>query len=248
MTTFDRLFAEATPLIQHGLHQRDSPPVDGGRWGVSVVLRPDHACAERLEQAMIEAEALAGQGHFRTGMAGSVHFTARVLELYRETVGKEDEAVSRYVGAMGRAAGEVGAIGLDLVGLTLAPGSVMACAHPVDDNADRFMDLLKDELGDDAWSEAGFTRDIWYANILHFAADIAAPAKLVEWVADRRDLDLGRALMDTVELARFRYQDVADGRVMRPEVLATARAGSTSDSTHAEVLGDLAPGRRNPTS
>ena len=59
----------------------------------------------------------------------------------------------------------------------------MVCAHPVDDNADRFMDLLKDELGDDAWREAGFRRDIWYANILHFAADIARPAELIEWVA-----------------------------------------------------------------
>ena len=101
----------------------------------------------------------------------------------------------------------------------------MVCAHAVDDNADRFMDLLKDELGDDAWREAEFTRDIWYANLLHFAADIVAPSELVEWVAQHRELDLGRVVMDTAELVRFRYEDSAHGRRMRPEVLASVRAG-----------------------
>jgi hypothetical protein len=224
--TFDRLFAEAVPLIQQGLHQRESPPVDGGRWPLSVVLRPDHAAAERLEQAMAEVEGLAGAGHFRTGIAGSVHFTVRVLERYREAVGDQDEAVQRYARAMSRAAREVEAIELDLVGLTLAPGSVMACAGPVDNNTDTLMDLFKDQLGDDAWLEAGFSRDICYANILHFAADIAQPAELVEWVAQRRELDLGRAVMDTVELVRFRYEDGAQGRLMRPHVLAAARTRS----------------------
>ena len=230
VSTFDRLFAEAAPLIQQGRHQRDAPPVAGGRWPVSAVLRPDHASAMRLEQAMAEVELLAGPGHFRTGIAGSVHFTVRILEGYREAVGEDDQAVQRYAGAMCRAAGEVGAIELDLVGLTLTPGSVMACAYPVDDKADRFMDLLKNELGDDAWREAGFRRDIWYANILHFVAHIAQPAELIEWVGQRRELDLGRTVIDTAELVRFRYEDDAQGRLMRPEVLASVRMGSFGQS------------------
>jgi hypothetical protein len=223
VTAFDRLFDEASPLIQRGLHQRDIPSVEGGRWGVSVVLRPDPASAVNLERTMSEVEVLVGPGHFRTGTAGSVHFTVRVLEAYREAAGEDDDAVQRYARAMCRAAREVDAIELGLVGLTLTRGSVMACAYPVDGNADRFMDLLKDELGDDAWVEAGFTRDIWYANILHFGAGIAQPAGLVEWVAHRRELDFGRAVMDTAELVRFRYEDGAQGRLMRPEVLAEAR-------------------------
>ena len=59
VTTFDRLFAEAAPLIEQGGHQLDGPPLEGGRWPVSVVLRPDRACAERLEQAMVEVEVAA---------------------------------------------------------------------------------------------------------------------------------------------------------------------------------------------
>jgi hypothetical protein len=227
MTTFDRLFAQAAPKIALGRHEREHPPVDGGRWPLSVVLHPDKACSKRLEQLMTQVEKLAGPGHFRTGIAGSVHFTVRVLEQYRDAVGEQDEAAGRYARAMGRAAGRVEAIELDLVGLTLAPGSVMACAYPVDENADTFMDLLGEELGVDAWREPGLRRDIWYSNILHFAADIAAPGELVEWVARRRELDLGRAVIDTAELVRFRYEDGAQGRLMRPEVLAAARTRST---------------------
>jgi len=228
---FDRLFAEAVPLIQQGLHQRDTPPIEGGRWPVSVVLRPDPASAERLERVMAEVEGLAGTRHFRTGIAGSGHFTVRVLEGYRELVGEHDEVIQRYARAMSRAAWQVGAIELDLVGLTLAPGSVMVSAHPVDDDADRFMDLLKDELGDDAWREAGIRRDIWYANILHFAAEIAQPAELIEWVAQRRVLDLGRTTIQTAELVRFRYEDSTHGRLMRPTVLARSRMGSPGTVT-----------------
>jgi len=229
VTVFDRLFDDASPLIRQGLHQRDSPSVEGGRWGVSVVLRPDPASAVNLERAMAEVEGLVGVGHFRTGTAGSVHFTVRVLEAYRDAAGKEDEVVQRYARAMSRAARQVEVIELDLVGLTLTRGSVMACGYPVDDNADKFMDLLKDELGGDAWREAGFRRDIWYANILHFGADIAQPAGLVKWVVDRRELDLGRAVMDTAELVRFRYDEGAWGRLIRPEVLAATRTRSTGD-------------------
>ena len=228
---FDRLFAEAVPLIQQGRHQRDCPPVPGGRWPVSVVLRPDQKSAEKLEQTMAEGEVYAGPGHFRTGIADSVHFTVRALERYREVVVEDDDAIQRYARAMTRAAGGVPKITLDGVGLTLAPGSVMACGYPVDGNADTFKDLLKDELGDDAWRETGFERDIWYATILHFAADIAHPAELINWVTQRRSLQLGRMVIDTAELVRFRYEDDAHGRLMRPEVLARARTRSDGRST-----------------
>ena len=193
-----------------------------GRWR----LRLRDAEGGEPEEGRAEGELYAGSGHCRTGVAGSVDFTVRALARYSETRGEKDEAVKRYAEAMRRAARQTGSIRLDLIGLTLTCGSVMACAYPVDDNADRFMDLLTDELGEDAWFEAGFRRDIWYATILHFAADIEQPAELVDWVDQRRELDLGRTVIDSAELVRFRYENGANGRLMRPEVLATARTGS----------------------
>ena len=193
---------------------------------MSVVLRPPRVIAERLQQVMSEVEVYAGPDHFRTGVAGSVHFTVRVLERYREVVGCCDELVGRYARALRRAARQVEPIELDLVGLTLTPGSVMVAALPVDGNGARLMDLFKDELKDDGWREAGFRREIWYANILHFAADITQPHELIAWVGQRRELSLGRVVMDTAELMRFGYESGPLGRLMRPEVLASVRLGS----------------------
>ena len=225
-------------MVRQGLHQRETPPVEGGRWPVSIVLRPDHPSAERLERLMTEAESYAGPGHFRTGIAGAVHFTVRVLERYRDAAGEQDEAVRRYAEAMGRAARNVESIGLDLAGLTLTPGSVMVCAHPVDEKGNSLMDLLQDELKDDGWREAGFRRNIWYANILHFATGIARPAELISWVAQRREVDLGRVMMDTAELVRFRYEDGPCGRLMRPEVLASIRTGDSAQSHPGQPAAD----------
>lgn len=209
---------------------------------MSVVLRPPRVMAERLQQVMSEVEVHAGPDHFRTGVAGSVHFTVRVLERYREVVGRSDELVGRYARALRRAARQVERIELDLVGLTLTPGSVMVAALPVDGNGARLMDLfkdeLKDELKDEGWREAGFRREIWYANILHFAADITQPQELITWVAQRRELSLGRARIDTAELVRFRYENVPSGRLMRPEVLASVQMGSFGESGAGPSTGE----------
>jgi len=51
-------------------------------------------------------------------------------------------------------------------------------------------------------------------------ASQVAPALL------RRAIELGITLIDTAELVRFRYEDGAQGRLMRPEVLAAARTRS----------------------
>jgi hypothetical protein len=123
--TFDRLFAEGAPLVREGLHQRETPPAEGGRWPVSIVLRPEHTSAERSN-----------------------------------------------------------------------------------------------------------------ANILHFATGIARPAELISWVAQRREVDLGRVMMDTAELVRFRYEDGLRGRLMRPGVLASIRMGDSAHSHPGQPAAD----------
>jgi hypothetical protein len=113
--------------------------------------------------------------------------------------------------ASGRAAADAryaSAFDALLVGLTLTPSGVMACAVPVDCAADRLANRLADELGADGYLEAGFDRNIWYATLLHFTGELLQPAALVEWVAERRRTDLGITLADRTHLMRFRY----DGR------------------------------------
>jgi hypothetical protein len=215
--TFERLFGLGRDALLSGTHQCETHPVDGGsRYGLSVVLRPDPSAAARLATVGAEAAELTGAGHWPSGDADLVHFTVRSLERHRESVPPDDPAAGRYRAALEKAAGRP--IRLRLAGLTLTPVSVMACAWPCDDAADQFATALAAALGEDGGYENG-ERDIWYANVLHFAGPVTYPAALVEWVTRRRTLDLGDTTIDTAELCQW----VPDRRRPAPRVLATTR-------------------------
>jgi hypothetical protein len=225
MTKFDDLFSTAAPLIATGNHQRDQPPVEGGRWPVSVVLRPsvDAPLSRHLDALTTEAAELAGPDHWHTGQLGSAHLTVRALETYRAYVDPSEPAIQRYQSALERAAKDTGPARIQVTGLTLTPGSVMASAVPLDPQADLLMDRLATELGPDAWFELPHgRRDIWYLNLVHFTGDIPNPERLIDWVAARRSTYLGEATISTAELVRFHHAPTPPRPYMRPEVLAEA--------------------------
>lgn len=209
-------------MIAGGTHQRDQLPAEGGRWPVSVVLRPpgDSDLAHALDTLTAEAAALAGPGHWQTGQTGSAHLTVRALEGHRAVIAPEDPAVRRYRVAVERAVRGcvVWPAGFRVTGLTLTPGTVMACAVPTDPTADAFMDRLALELGRDAWFERPHgRRDIWYLNLLHFTTDITAPHDLIDWVAARRCEPIGEVSIPAPELVRFGYSGGT-----RPQMLPEA--------------------------
>ncbi|GIJ70976.1 hypothetical protein [Virgisporangium ochraceum] len=206
MTAFDRLFVRGRDAVLSGAHVRDVPPVDGGRWGMSVVLVPDRSTRTALAAATADALAVAGDDHWPTGTPHAVHVTVRAIEPYRTT--PPGDLADRCARALARAAAASGPVGLTFRGLTLTPSGVMACAFPADGAADHFADRLAHELGPDGWFEAAFRRDIRYATLVHFTGDIRDPHALVRFVAERRRRPFGRATIGAAELLRFRY----DGR------------------------------------
>jgi hypothetical protein len=223
---FDRLFDEAVPLISSQRHRRDSPPVEGGRWPVSVVLRPpeNSELSRRLDVLTSEAAGLAGPGHWHTGRVGSAHLTVRALETYRREVDPSDPVIQRYRVALRAATDRTGPALIQVTGLTLTAGSVMACAVPLDAQADLLMDRFAEELGPDGWFERPYgRRDIWYLNLVHFTSHIASPRHLIHWVAERRNLDIGQTAITTADLVRFRYCPDVSGPFMRPQLLDSAQ-------------------------
>ena len=202
---FDRLFEQGRSAVLSGAHYRDTPPADGGRWGLSVVFLPDADCAARLAAVTAEAMSLVGSGHWPTGMPEAVHFTVRAIQVHRSVVPVDDPLVARCAAALGRAAGSSRPVRLRLTGLTLTPSGVMVCAFPEDSAADGFARHLGDELGADGWFEAEYRRDIWYATLVHFSGELRDPQGLVDWVAAGRRLDVGCAAVGEAELLRFRF-------------------------------------------
>jgi MFS family permease len=215
----------AGPLIAHGLGPLWITLVILGCVGAAAMgLRfvPDAEATVRLAAVTDEALSLAGPRHWPTGAPDAVHFRVRAIEARRNVIPDHDALVARCAAALARAT-DATPVRLRLAGLTLTPSGVMACAYPADDAADRFAARLGRELGDDGWFEAAFHRDVWYATVVHFTGDLADPAGLVRWVAERRQLDLGPATAGNAELIAFRYT----GRHMT-RVALTQNAPATS--------------------
>lgn len=219
-TRFAELFDQGRDAFLSGDVPRQEPPLEGGeRWGLTVVLRPESSVARRMERVTAEAISVAGDSNWPTGAEVSSHFTVRTLERYRPIVPKDDERVLRYQAALRQACTRVGTIRLELTGLTLTPTSVMLCASPSDEAIERFAGYLAEELASDGWFEAGFTRDIWYSNLVHFTGLPENSQALVEWVAARRSLDLGVSVHTFADLVSWTF----NGRHMEPATLGRAK-------------------------
>jgi hypothetical protein len=225
-SVFDRLFDAAVPALLGGTHRRDVPPVDGGRWPVSVVCVPDAPVRAVLADWMREALVHTGPGHFRTGSLASSHFTVRALEPYREAARPDDAVTAEWAAALDTAAGASAPVRLLLTGVTLTTSTVMVQAEPVGDGAWALMRRLRAALGPHAWYEDQWQeRDIWYASVLHFASTVADAPRLVAWARERRHLDPVDVVLDTVSLVRFRYLEGEDGRAMAMEPWHTVALG-----------------------
>jgi len=215
--TFDQLFAEGAQALADGSYGIQEVPTEGDRrWGVSALLRPNSRAAASLETLAREAAAVAGDGHWLTGAVGNSHLTMRALEYPRDDVGDDDPCVARYADALRAAAVGVRPLTFEVTGLTLTRLSVMACALPLDEAADRLSAAYAQALGPDAWLEKEFHREIWYLNLVHFAAAVRDPQRLIGWVAERRRVSPIRLHVTEVEIAAWRFT----GTGMTPRRLA----------------------------
>lgn len=215
---FDELIEAAAPQVLAGAHRRDVPPEEGGRWPVSVLVRPAEPVRDVLESLMRAALGQAGPGHFLTGRADSVHLTVRALEPYREAAREDEPVAADWVGALARTAAATAPFALTLTGVTLSTSGVMAQLETRDEQPWQLMDRLRDELGPLAWYEDQWMRrTIWYASLLHFADDIADPAGLIAWVRSHRQIAPVEVAVDALSLARFRYSEAEGERLMLPQ-------------------------------
>lgn len=226
---FDELLTIGVPAVLDGSHQRDTPPIDGGRWPVSIVALPPDPVRDQLASLMRSALLHAGPEHFTTGRPDTVHLTVRALEPYRDLAAPDDQIVTDWRAAMERACAATGPFDLTLTGVTMSRTGVMAQLEPVDRRPWEFMDRLRSELGDLAWYEDRWMRrNIWYATLVHFAGDITDPAGLVAWVEAHREVDPVRFTVDAAHLVRFRHRPasaVGSRRWMAMEPWVTVRFG-----------------------
>lgn len=216
---FGQLFQDAVPALLSGTHRRDAPPVDGGRWPVSVIALPPGHVRDELEAIMVQALPHVGRGRFQTGRRDSVHITIRALEPFRAAAHPDDEIVGEWEHAMRATAAATSPFTLSFTGVTLTTGGILAQLEPQDERPWHLLDSLRSELGSLAWFEDQWMRrNIWYCSLLHFTTDIADPVRLIAWARVLRECPPIHFDVTSLELVRFHHCKFARGEhSMRPE-------------------------------
>jgi len=218
----ETLHARGRAALLAGEERLDVPPSSSGtRWGLSIVLSPDEALARRLAAETDALADLAGPGQWRTGGAGSCHVTVRTLEAYRAPVAADDERTAGYVAVLRRAAARSGPVRLQMRGLILTPGGVLAGAVPLDGAADRLRQAVLHELAEDDF-ERGYRGRVWWASLVHFAAPVARRRELLDRVEACRQTDFGVLVASRIDLVRYQYKCTAHGGRTAPVTLMSA--------------------------
>jgi hypothetical protein len=219
-TGFKQLHERGRDAILTGGHDRE-PPLGGAglRWGVSAVLRPSPGSAARLDALAHDALRLCGRDHWPTGSRSSAHLTLRSLEPRRTRVSQRDPAVARYAQALRIAAASTARPRLNVCGLLLTPGPVMAAVDDTDGSLQQLALRFRAALGDDAAFEGGHQRVLWYVNLVHFTGPISEPLGLVEWVESQQELAPFALDPEAPEIVRWA---AADDRAMPVSLAATS--------------------------
>ncbi|MGW5364181.1 hypothetical protein [Actinopolymorpha pittospori] len=220
-TRSSELRARGRAALAAGQVALDTPPKDGGRWGLTALLRPTGDGLASLVDLADQASAVAGPGHWVHG-AAEVHLTIRTFEAHRSVIAEDDPLLSRYRQALAAAVVGLAPFHLRLRGLSPHPRGVAVLGEPVEETADLLrLRLSKALRSDDERADGPPQRD-WYANVVHFAAPLSSPADVLAWCDARADLDVGTLRFTDVEVVRWSW----DGMRMRATTLDRVSLGA----------------------
>lgn len=202
----------------------EPPHAERGRWGISMLLRPSMPMLTRLSHLAVELNAAAGGGHWAHGPT-LLHASLKALEVYRGAPPAGDPAVAAYSAALSHAVEGIPPIRASVRAVSPHSLGVAVHVHPHGDA----LDLLYRRLGV-ALADSGapvfeyWVRDVWYINVLHFAAPVAAEP-LIAYCDANRDFDFGETTFDAAELVSYAF----DGASMHALTIHKGQLASTSD-------------------
>lgn len=77
--TFERLTEQGSAVVLAGEHQRDEPPIEGGRPSLSTVAVFDEEISAMFDGWSVRLRELTEPGHWPTGAADSAHVAVRAV-------------------------------------------------------------------------------------------------------------------------------------------------------------------------
>lgn len=200
---YNALWEEHWPNIRRGAVATDpllAHKASDGRRGLTVIVRPAPAVAANIEKMLRTLAALEpGQYYYPQS---DLHLT--VLSLFTAT---EDFAPRlAHLGEYRDAAAALAstpAFTLDMVGITLAAGAVLAQGFPHGPALGTLRDSLRAELrkrGLGAGLDQRYRLVAAHSTLVRFAAPLSAPERFAQALAEFRNTPFGRTEVATLEL------------------------------------------------
>ncbi|MFD9944646.1 hypothetical protein ACFWYW_15500 [Nonomuraea sp. NPDC059023] len=183
-----------------GESTHDLPFTEGSpRWGMTTILRPTGPALDRLESLARAAGEAAGPGHWTHGR-GVLHVTLRSLEAYRQVIPAADPALLTFAAALRTAARGLPPVRMRVEGVSPHAGGVLAFAYPEDDTIWTLQRRYDEALGVRGAFES-WPRERWYISLVHFAAPLTDPKKVVAWCDDHAGEAPGTTEIPAADLA-----------------------------------------------
>ena len=200
---YDAMWDRAWPAVSRGDVECD-PHLAGGldpRRGITLIARPDAALAARLTDVQHRL-ADADPRQYRQPRA-DLHMT--VLSLFTVTADHAPHLARRaeYAAAVRTAVCDLPAFDIDLKGITISRGAVLATGFPRDDTLETLRACLREALrarGLDGMLDQRYRLVTAHSTLLRFVAPPADPARLAAVLAEVRDVPLGTLRVDALQL------------------------------------------------
>lgn len=220
MSRHEQFYEQGRTALTEGRLRREVPPVDGGRRGISVIVRPTEPAMSALVDLAAEAAARAGGAHWVHDRR-SIHMTVQAHEPHSTRDLAGDQRVHTYASVLDDAAAATPPFTVEYRGVAPHFGGVPAFVEqPQSLRLLRKRLLAALQAHEVVDLEANFDRDLWYCGLLHFAAVPDVP-RLLDWAEENRHREIGESHCGTAELVKWHY----NGRGVETETLHAARLG-----------------------
>lgn len=201
---YDSMWAEAAPIVRAGEANIDSwlsRLSEDPRRGVTLLARPSQAVAAALEAFLGRLRALEPAQYYQP--MADFHHT--VMSLFTATADYPPylEHLPAYRDAVAEAIAGVPPFSIEVRGVTLANGAVLAQGFPLDSNLAMVRNRLRSEL---ATRGLGGALDLRYRletahiTLVRFAAPLRNAARFVDALAAARAISFGTSAVSAFEL------------------------------------------------
>ena len=201
---YDALWEEAAPLVRTGGATMDpwlSHPTADARRGVTLLALPAKAVIAQLSAFIAQLRALEPEQRYQP--ASDLHHT--VLSLFTATA---DYAaymahLPAYREAVSEAASATPPFMIDVRGVTLTPGAVLAQGFPRDDPLAILHDKLRAALAARGLGDGldqRYRLVTAHMTLVRFATPLREPRRFVAALAGARQSDFGSTMVERLEL------------------------------------------------